>query len=82
MAFMEGSRHAPPITPEFRARSIAIVRLGRQVKLTAADLGLHTVTLHNWLRQVGIDHGHRPSDTTRDSAELRAARGGVDNSNR
>ncbi|SLN03193.1 Transposase [Corynebacterium xerosis] len=40
-----------PYPPEFRARAIALVREGRQVKQTALDLGIHEVTLHNWLRQ-------------------------------
>ncbi len=60
MVFMEGSSHATPYPPEFRARAIALVREGRQVKQTALDLGIHEVTLHNWLRQDDIDHGRRP----------------------
>lgn len=66
-----------PYPPEFRARAIALVREGRQVKQTAADLDIHAVTLHNWLRQDDIDHGQRPGLNTRESVELRAARGRV-----
>ncbi|MFF0991636.1 IS3 family transposase [Kocuria nitroreducens] len=66
-----------PYPPEFRARAIALVREGRQVKQTAADLGIHAVTLHSWLRQDDIDQGLRPGRSTRESAELRAARGRI-----
>lgn len=34
-----------PYPPEFRARAIALVREGRQVKQTAPALGIHEVTL-------------------------------------
>ena len=63
-----------PYPPEFRARAIALVREGRQVKQTAHDLGIHEVTLHTWLRQDDIDHGRRPGLSSRESAELRTAR--------
>ena len=53
-----------PYPPEFRARAIGLVREGRQVKQTALDLGIHEVTLHNWLRQDDIDHGRRPGLTS------------------
>lgn len=66
-----------PYPPEFRARAIALVREGRQVKQTALDLGIHEVTLHNWLRQDDIDHGRRPGLSSQEFAELRAARGRV-----
>ncbi|UFU03845.1 IS3 family transposase [Ruania suaedae] len=66
-----------PYPPEFRARAIALVREGRQVKQTAKDLGIHTVTLHSWLRQDEIDQGRRPGLSSGESAELRAARGRV-----
>ncbi|MCM3578635.1 IS3 family transposase [Micrococcus sp. 2A] len=66
-----------PYPPEFRARAIALVREGRQVKQTAQALGIHEVTLHTWLRQDDIDHGRRSGLSSRESAELRAARGRV-----
>ncbi|STX15473.1 Transposase [Kocuria rosea] len=44
-----------PYAPEFRARAIALVREGRQFKQTAADLGIHPVTLQSWFRQDDID---------------------------
>lgn len=36
-----------PYPPEFRARAISLVREGRPVKQTAADLGIHEVTLRS-----------------------------------
>ena len=63
-----------PYPPQFRQRAIALVREGRQIKQTAADLGIHEVTLHSWLRQDDIDHGRRPGNSTQEAAELRAAR--------
>ncbi len=66
-----------PYPPEFRARAIALVREGRQIKQTAADLGIHEVTLHSWLRQDSIDDARRPGRSTGEDAELRAARGRI-----
>lgn len=63
-----------PYPPEFRTRAIALVREGRQIKQTSADLGIHEVTLHSWLRQDDIDYGRRPGRSTSENAELRAAR--------
>ena len=75
MAFMKGSPLCPRShPPEFRQRAITLVREGRQVNQTAADLGIHEVTLHSWLRQDDIDHGRRPGNSTQEAAELRAAR--------
>lgn len=66
-----------PYPAEFRARAIALVREGRQIKQTAADLRIHEVTLHSWLRQDDIDNGRRPGRSTSENAELRAARGRI-----
>lgn len=66
-----------PYPPGFRERAIALVREGRQIKQTAADLGIHEVTLHSWLRQDDINHGRRSGRTPREDAELRAARARV-----
>lgn len=59
--------------PEFRARAIALVRVGKEQKQTATELGIHPVTLSNWLKQDDIDHGRPPGKTTAESAQLRAA---------
>lgn len=66
-----------PYPPEFRARAIALGHEGRQIKQTAADLGVHEVTLHSWLRQDDIDYGRRPGRSTSEDAQLRTARGRI-----
>ena len=63
-----------PYPPEFRARAIALVRSGKQVKQTAYELGISAGCLHEWLKQDSIDRGEVPGKTTTESAELRAAR--------
>jgi transposase-like protein len=63
-----------PYPPEFRARAIALVRSGKQVKQTAYDLGISAGCLHDWLKQDRIDRGELPGTTTSESVELRAAR--------
>jgi transposase-like protein len=63
-----------PYLPEFRARAVALVRAGKQAKQTAVELGIHPVTLSNWIRQDDIDHGHRPEVASSESVELRAAK--------
>lgn len=50
------------------------MRAGKQAKQTAVELGIHPVTLSNWIRQDDIDNGLRPGVPTSESAELRAAR--------
>ncbi len=59
--------------PEFRARTIALVRSGKQVKQTAYELGISAGCLHGWLKQDLIDRGEIPGTTTTGSVELRAA---------
>lgn len=65
-----------PYPPEFRARAVALVRAGKQAKQTAVELGIHPVTLSNWIRQDDIDNdnGHRPGVPSSESSELRAAK--------
>lgn len=63
-----------PYPPEFRARAVALVRSGKQVKQTAYELGISVGRLHTWLEQDRIDRGEIPGNTTAESAELRAAR--------
>ena len=63
-----------PYPPEFRARAVALVRAGKQAKQTALELGIHPVTLSNWIRQDDVDLGRRPGVPTSESAELRSAK--------
>lgn len=63
-----------PYPPEFRARAVALVRSGKQVKQTAYELGISSGCLHEWLKQDRIDRGEITGVATSESAELRAAR--------
>ena len=63
-----------PYPPEFRARAIALVRSGKQIKQTAYELGISGGCLHEWLKQDRIDRGEIAGTPTRESADLRAAR--------
>lgn len=63
-----------PYPREFRARAVALIRAGKQQKQTAEELGIHPVTLANWVRQDRIDRGEIDGVPSRESAELRAAR--------
>ena len=63
-----------PYPPEFRARAVALVRSGKQVKQTAYELGISAGCLHVWLKQDRIDRGEITGVPTSESAELRAAR--------
>lgn len=62
-----------PYPSEFRARAIALVRSGKQVKQTAYELGVSAGCLHGWLKQDLIDCGEVPGRTSVESVELRAA---------
>lgn len=42
---------------EFRARAVALVRAGKQQKQTAEELGIHPVTLANWVLRTGLTEG-------------------------
>ena len=57
---MKGTLMPRPYPPEFRQRAIALVREGRQVKQTAADLGIDVVGLCSLLRQDCIDQAANP----------------------
>lgn len=63
-----------PYPPEFRARAIALVRSGKQIKQTAYELGISAGCLHEWLKQDRIDRGEITGVPTSESADLRAAR--------
>ena len=63
-----------PFPAEFRLRAVALVRAGKTITATAAELGISTGALHNWVRQDQIDRGERPGLTTHESAELAKAK--------
>lgn len=58
-----------PYPPEFRARAGVLVRAGKQVKQTAVELGIHPVTLSNWIRQDDIDNARRLGVPSSESAQ-------------
>ncbi|MCW2839928.1 MAG: transposase [Aeromicrobium sp.] len=63
-----------PYRSEFRARAIASVRAGKQIKTTAYELGISAGCLHNWLPQDHVDRGEITGTTTSEAPELRVAR--------
>ncbi|GLY70811.1 transposase [Amycolatopsis taiwanensis] len=59
---------------EFRARAVALVRAGKPARQVAHELGISESCLHNWLKQDRIDRGERPGLSSREHAELAAAK--------
>nr|WP_148302191.1 transposase [Tomitella biformata] len=49
-----------PYPPEFRARAIALIHSGKQVKQTAYELGISAGCLHTWRGHDRIDRGEIP----------------------
>lgn len=59
---------------EFRRKVLDLVEAGRPVAEVAFQLGVSDQTIYHWRRQDEIDRGLRPGVSTRESAELTAAR--------
>ena len=59
---------------EFRARAIALVRLGQTVTKTAGDLGITDSCLYGWIKQDRIDRGEIEGVSRAESRELRKAK--------
>jgi transposase-like protein len=53
---------------------VALVRAGKTITTTAAELGISQSCLHNWIRQDLVNRGELPGVTTSESVELRRAR--------
>ena len=68
--------HVPrPYPPEFRARAVALVRVGQAGQADRRTSSASIAgSLSNWVKQDQIDRGEIPGVTTSESAELRAAR--------
>lgn len=62
-----------PYPDEFHARAVALVRCGRSVAVTAADLGVSEAGLHKWVKQDRVDRGEVSGTPTSESASLRKA---------
>jgi transposase-like protein len=59
---------------EFRARAVALVRAGKSVRTVATELGISESGLHRWLTQDKVDRGERVGLSSREHAELVAAK--------
>ncbi len=73
-----GMKHYPP---EYKADAVALYRSrpGATIKSVAADLGVNTETLRNWIRAAdgrrpGSDSAARSAAPASDSAEVTALR--------
>ena len=57
---------------EFRDDVVAVARTGHApITQVAKDFGISEACLHNWLKKVEIEDGHRPGLTDAERAELR-----------
>jgi transposase len=65
-----------PYPEEFRREAVRLVEeLGRSIPEAAADLGVSTESIRNWVKQAKADRGERPEQLTSDErAELRQLR--------
>ena len=60
--------------PEFRRKVLDLVEAGRPVVDVARDLGISQESIYTWRRQDRIDRGLQPGLSTRENAELAAAK--------
>ena len=61
-----------PHPKEFRDDVVAVARKGEApVSQIAKDFGISESCLRNWLLRADVDDGHRPGQTSLESAELR-----------
>ena len=61
-----------PHPREFRDDVVAVARRGEApVSKIAKDFGISESCLRNWLRRADVEDGHRPGQTSAESAELR-----------
>ena len=71
---MPGRNHSP-YPPEFRAEAIKLAHSSdKRLSEVAADLGIATETLRNWLKQQDIDTGKRDGVSTDEREELNRLR--------
>ena len=60
--------------PEFRRRVLDLVAAGKKVSQVAHDLGISDQSIYSWRRQDEIDRGLRPGLSSKEHAELAAAK--------
>lgn len=66
-----GRRARRSFSPEFKARSVELVReSGKSIVEVARDLDLTVSALRDWVRQADVDDGRRDGLTTDEKAEL------------
>ncbi|MBA8992030.1 transposase-like protein [Curtobacterium pusillum] len=66
-----------PYPQEFRDDVVRVARNrepGVTIEQTAADFGVHPMTLTKWLRRVAVEDGERPGTTRAASEEVRELR--------
>ncbi len=61
---------------EFKAEAVQLARSfpEKSVRRLAYELGISDRTLHNWIKQAGIDGGQREALTNQEREELRRLR--------
>ncbi len=59
---------------EFRRKVLDLIDAGKPVAEIAEQLGITAQTVYNWRKQDRVDRGLEPGTSTRESAELTAAR--------
>jgi transposase-like protein len=60
--------------PEFRRKVLDLLESGRKVADVARDLGISDQTIYTWRRQDRIDKGLEPGLSSKEKAELTAAK--------
>lgn len=60
--------------PEFMRRVVDLVEEGRKVADVAAELGISEQSIYAWRKQARIDAGRGPGLSSKERAELTAAR--------
>jgi transposase-like protein len=65
-------RHGYPA--EFRHRVVDLIAAGGKVREVARDLGISEQAIYTWRRQERIDRGLEPGLSSKEQAELVAAR--------
>lgn len=60
--------------PEFRRKVVDLLEEGRSVAQVAHDLGISEQSIYTWRRQDRIDKGLFPGLTSKEKAELSAAK--------
>ena len=63
------ARTRPPYGPEFRQQLIELVRSGRTAEELSREYEPTAQTIHNWVKQAGLDAGIRSDGLSTDERE-------------